>query len=163
MARQQGKKTKRDIKIYKKEKGKEIQKDIISEKETSEVFLKVSNPNISQEDSRFSETKVVTKYERWVKNRRKIMSSNIVKPLIFEDGSKSILSNFASLRWQNLLIIHKEFFPDLIYKFYANSRKLDKNEEGNQWYASKVNSMEFKFDEALFCQIVEVEDSGVLL
>lgn len=40
-------------------------------------------------------------------------------------------------------------------------RKLDKNEDGNQWNASKVNSMEAKFVEALFCLIVEVEYGGI--
>lgn len=45
--------------------------------------------------------------------------------------NESILSNSASLGWQNLLTIHKEFFLDLIYEFCDYLRKLDKDKDRN--------------------------------
>lgn len=116
--------------------------------------------NITQEDSQFFETKAIANYQRWVKNGRKILLGNIVEPVAFDDGFKYIMNNIASLGGRNLLTIHEDVFPELIYDFYVNL-KADKDDDCNKWNASRVNSMEFKFDEALFCRIVEVEYSGV--
>lgn len=89
------------------------------------------------------------------------MPRYIVEPYDFSIGFGTILTNFASLGWQNLLHKQEKYYPDLLYQFYANLRKFSIVDNRRQWYASSVSHMEFKFDESLFCRMVEVEDEGI--
>lgn len=50
----------------------------------------------------------IDKYEKSVKNSITVLAGNMIHPSVFKDGSEFVLSNLASLRWKNLLIIHEE-------------------------------------------------------
>lgn len=109
------KKNKRDSsRILKKEKDKGIQEENLPKEKTPKIGSQVFAPQVTQEDSQFYETKAVEKYERWIGNGRKNLAGNVVEPLAIKDGFESIMSNFAFVGWQNLLITHEEFFPELV-------------------------------------------------
>lgn len=61
----------------------------------------------------------------------------------------------------NSLLVKDKYYRDLVNQFYANLRKVSMEDSSRQWYSSKVYYMEFKFDEALFCRMNEIEDSGI--
>lgn len=125
IAGQQEKKTRDSSRISKKEKGKEIQEENIAKEKTLKIGSQVFSPQITQEDSRFFDIKAVKKYESWIGNGRKILAGNMADPSVFKEGFESILTNFASLGWQNLQTMHEKFFPALVYEFYENFRKVE--------------------------------------
>lgn len=67
-----------------------------------------------------------------MRKRRYMLSGCIIKPKDFKNGFETIISNFASSRWLNILTVQEDYHPSLVFEFYANLKKLKADKDRKQ-------------------------------
>ncbi|KAI5653132.1 hypothetical protein M9H77_30319 [Catharanthus roseus] len=100
------------VRMLKKEKAAE------EEEKEKRVPSGVTAPDI------FISMKEVTKFDEWTRKRRKIPPGHRVK-LNDMEGMEIIPNLFNNIGWTPLLIVNELFYPEMIYKVYANFHKLE--------------------------------------